>query len=560
MADDDLADGQVNEETEATPESEAAAEGGAEEREAPEELDEEQEAKEALKKAMKVDVADIGVLRKSVTITLPRDYLDGQLDKDYKELISEAIVPGFRRGRAPRRLVEKRFGREVGEQVLTRVLPNAYLAAMEMKDLKTLGDPFVWVKVKEKKAPGEEEAAEKEKLLDMPTALTHIKVPEEGDLTLRCEVEVKPEFELPSIEAVAIEKPDMTVTDDDVTAFIDRMLSLRGNWVPVPDEAVGSDDLLVCDLTMSVDGKPVKTAENLQIGVRPQRIEGVVFEDFEEKVKDGRLGETRSLEGELPSDYEVEDLRGKKARFALKINEIKRLEVPEMDEAFISAQGFDSEEEYRAFVRQRLEGRLSEEVRDAMRRQVREYLLNSTKLDLPEGASTRQTERAVLRKMVELQRQGYPAAEIAKRVDELRTIAREEAAAQLKLHFILEEIAEKLEIEVSEEEINSQIASIAASYNRRFDRVRDELARNNGLESLYFEIRDEKCVDKILETAKVTEAKVERKAPPVRRKAVKKAPAKKAAAAAGRKTASGDESEGAAEKKAKPRRKPPAKS
>jgi trigger factor len=162
--------------------------------------------------------------------------------------------------------------------------------------------------------------------------------------------------------------------------------------------------------------------------------------------------------------------------------------------------------------------------------------------------SARQTERVVLRRMVELQRRGVPQAEIEKYADKLRTGAREQAISELKLYFILEEIAEKLEIEVTEEEINGQIAEMARAYNRRFDRVRDELAKNNGIESLYLEIRDEKCVDKILEKAKITEAKVEKK--PAKKKTAKAAKAAKPEK---------PHDEGEEEKKTKPRRTPPPK-
>ena len=148
--------------------------------------------------------------------------------------------------------------------------------------------------------------------------------------------------------------------------------------------------------------------------------------------------------------------------------------------------------------------------------------------------------------MVELQRQGVPEAEIEKHADELRTGARAQAVAELKLHFILEQIAETLDIDVTEEEINGAIAAMAQAYNRRFDRVRDELAKNNGVESLYLELRDEKCLDRVLETAKITEAKVTKKKATTKKKTEKSGKAEK------------DES-GTKAAAARPKRRPPAK-
>lgn len=466
---------------------------------------EEEDPKELLKKVIDVKISDTGVLRRTMHITVPRERLDSEFDKEYKELASEAIVPGFRRGRAPRRLVEKRFGREVGEQVQTRIVSNAYLAAVEKEDLKVLGDPLLWVRIKEKDG-GEGDGSEK--LLAMAEGMSKLRMPTEGDLTFRCEVEIKPEFELPPLEGIPVEKPKLSITQNDVKVQIDRLRARRGTWAPVEEgEKVKTDDLLVCDMKLSVDGKEIKRVDNMPVAARAQVVERAVLNDLGDKMKGARNGETRCVSGDLPEDYEVEDLRGKTADFEFRINEIKRMQLPPLDDSFLASQGFDSEKEYRDWVKGQMETRLEDEIRKGMRNQIREYVLEKTELELPEGVSSRQTERAAARRMVELRRQGVPPDEIEKNADKLRTSAKEETVQQLKLFFILEEIAEKLEIEVSEEEINGQIASIARAYNRRYDRVRDELSQNNGLLSLYLELRDEKCIDRLLETATITESK-----------------------------------------------------
>ncbi len=479
--------------------------------------------KEMLKGVIKVKTADAGVLRKTLTISVPRESLQTEFDKEYKELITDSVIPGFRKGRAPRRLIEKRFARDVSSQVQTRVVSNAYLAAVEKEDLKVLGDPLLWANIKKK-----DEKDGKEQLLEMHHALPFIAIPDNGDFEFRCEVELKPQFELPSLEGIPVEKPKLSISDADVQAQIDRIRARRGNWAPTADGAtVEPDDLLICDMKMTVDGQEVKKADNARYAARAQMIEGAVISDFGEKLAGAKVGETRTVEGELPDDYGSADYRGKKATFELTVQEIKRLQLPPLDASFLESMGFDSEDEFKTYVKSQMESQLDEELKRGMREQVRQYLLDNIKIDLPEGLSSRQTERTAARRAVELQRQGVPLAEIEKHADELRTSAQEEAARELRLFFILEEIAEKLEVEVSEEEINGQIASIARSYNRRFDRVRDELARNNGITMLYLEIRDDKCIDKLIESAKVTETEVDTSKKPAAK--ADKAPAKKAA-------------------------------
>ncbi|MBX3395820.1 MAG: trigger factor [Phycisphaerae bacterium] len=459
--------------------------------------------KETLKSVIKVKVADAGVLRKTLTVTVPRESLQTEFDKEYKELLTEATVPGFRKGRAPRRLIEKRFGRDVNDQVQTRILSNAYLAAVEREDMKVLGDPLVWVRAKDKS--GEE----KEQLADMQAALSSIRIPDDGDFEFRCEVEVKPEFELPNLEKVPVSKPSLEISDDDVSVQIDRLRARRGSFAPTAEgDVVQADDLLVCDMRMTVDGAEIKTAENVRFAARAQMLEGAVVSDFGQKMAGAKVGESRTVEGPLPDDYATADLRGKTAKFELKVQEIKRLQLPPLDASFLESMGFDKESDFREYVRTTMQSQLGEEIRRGMQEQVRRYLLENTKIEVPEGLSSRQAERIASRRRVELARQGVPDDEIEKHADEMMTGARAQAATELKLFFILDKIAEKWKIDVTEEELNSQIASIARSYNRRFDRVRDELTQNNGLTMLYLEIRDEKCIDRILESAEITDAKL----------------------------------------------------
>lgn len=480
--------------------------------------------KERLKGAIAVEVADVGVLRKSLNIRVPRSEVTTEMDSQYGELLSDAIIPGFRKGRAPRRLVEKRYNNEVGAQVQTRLMSNAYLAAVEKEDLKVLGDPMIWIDVKDKSAEG----GTASKLVDMPTALEKIKLPAEGDFEFKCEVELRPDFELPELEGIALEKPKLEITDEDVTTQIDRIRAIRGTFKPVEEGAkIVKDDLIVCDMKMTVDGAEVKTAENLTVAARPQLIEGVAMEDLGDELVGKKVGDTVELEGELPDDYEREDLREKDAKFSLKINDIKRMELPPLDEEYLKGQGFDTEAEYRAVIREQMSTELDEQVRRGLRGQVRKYLLDNTKLDLPEGVSSRQTERAVIGRIVELRRQGIPMEEIDKHADELRTSAKEQALAELKLFFILEKIGEKQEVEITEEDLNARIAEIARAYNQRFDRVRDELAKEGGLDSLYLQIRDDKVIDAIIEKAKITEAEVKKAEPKAAKKGKSGGKAKK---------------------------------
>ncbi len=467
--------------------------------------DKEKQKFEKLKESVQVAVEEVGALRKKLTVTIPRETIDERLEEQYSELSREAVVPGFRKGRAPRRLLEKRFGGEVGETITSDLVGKGFLAAVEKAGLKVIGDPLIWCRPKKgHKAAGDAvEAAEK--LMSVTEAFDNLELPSSGAMTFACEVEVRPEFELPNLEGIPVERPKVSITEEDVDRQVRRFAEMRGAWAPVPDGAVAKDDFVSCALKMTADGKVVKEVDTVVLAARPQRVEGIVFQDFAERMAGAKVGETRTLTGTVPDDSELAELRGRTAEIELTVKELQQWKVPELDDAFVQGMGFENLAEFRSFVRSDMERRLHDVMKQAMQGQVYRYLLENTKFDLPAGLSERQTKRVVARRMLEMYRQGASEAEVERKLDELKTTAREEAARALKISLIMEKIAEDLKPTVTEDEVNGAIAMIAQQQNRRFDRVRDDLIKNDGLDSLYVQIRDEKIVDHLLEQAKVTE-------------------------------------------------------
>jgi len=491
MPDEELED-QQSEETEEQGKAAESADG-TEEAEG-----KEKSLQDKLKEVVDVRVEDLGGMRKKLTVTVPRESIDEQLDEQYGQMRSEATVPGFRKGRAPRRLLEKRFGNEVKSTIVQQVLGSGYLAAVEKVDVKVIGDPLIWATAK---------GAETEELVDVQKAMDLVKLPDDGPLTFSCEVEIRPEFELPPIEGIPLEKPVFTITDEDVDNQFNRFRVSRGTYEVVHEEgAVQNDDMLYVDLKMSCEGAVLKQQQMIRMASRGQVIDGVTLEKLGETLAGAKVGETRSISGRIPEDYIKAEFRAKQADFELKIREIQRLKLPELNDEFFKGMGFESEQDFRDYIRKDLDSRLDEQVRHAMATQVYKYLEDKTSFELPPRLSERQADRVLIRHMVELYRQGVPQAEVEKRMDEIKTSSRELAAREMKRFFIMEKLTEQFEdIEVSEGEINNLIATIAYRQGRRFDRVRDELAKEGGLTNLYLQIRDEKLIDRLIKQAQVTE-------------------------------------------------------
>ncbi|MCB9849452.1 MAG: trigger factor [Phycisphaerales bacterium] len=497
-----------------------------------EDLNEEESLQKKLKEVMTVDIQDIGPLRKQVTITVPRDAIDERLNEQFDELRQDAQVPGFRKGRAPMKLIQKRFGSEVGDQVGTSLIGNSYMAAIDKESLDVIGDPLVRIKVTEKRSDGDtKKDVEVEKLVTVDEALKHLELPEDGDLIYTCEVEVKPVFELPELEKIPVDKYKLKIEDSDVDAEIKRRLALRGSFQTVEDGKVEADDIVAGPSRVIVGGDTIRSEENAELAARDQNYDGLPLAGFGKAATGKKIGDVVSVEVTVPDDYTDVAARGQKATFELTINQVRRLEVPKLDKDFLASLGFDSEDEFKDLIRDQMEQMLEVEVKRSMFGQIEQYLLDSTDIEVPEGISQRHTERIVARQMMDLYSRGVAEAEISKHVDELRTSAKEQAVTEIRRVFIMEKIAEAEEVNVTEEEINAAIAEIAHRRNLRFDRVRDEIVGTNHLMTLYARIRDEKVLAKLLAGAEVTEkdppakgdtAAAEKKKPAAKKPAAKK--------------------------------------
>ena len=338
---------------------------------------------ETLKKEVKASLRDIGVLRKEMRVTVPGKVIGDHVEHNYSEIMHDAVVPGFRKGRAPRQLVEKRFGSEVRESLKTTILGQSFFAATENEKIEVLGDPLFQIST---------DAGVK--LMELGEALPHLKLPDSGDFEYTCELEVKPTFDLPELKGIEVKAPSIEISDDDVDEQILRQRKNRGRLDPVTDGGAEKEDVLVADVTLSSEGTHVKTEENVNLGVRAARLDGVPLTGLEDALQGAKVGDSRSADGAFPDDYERPDLRGKAAHFEFKIREVKRL-IPMTMGDFAAALGEDSPEAVRRVIRQDMEldgfdqaGRSSRCV---------DYLVKEH--GGPAGvAVSRQTDRAVMRR------------------------------------------------------------------------------------------------------------------------------------------------------------------
>lgn len=427
-----------------------------------------------------VEVEDAGPATKKVHVKIPRDRIDAYKERSMGEIRSDAALPGFRRGRAPRNLVEKRFGKALRDQVQQDLIRESYQQAIRKKELNPISDPE----------------------FDDPE---NVKLPDEGDFSYSFTIEVAPDFELPPIETVTLRKPKITIKDEHVQQALANLREQQGSLVPVEDRGVQEKDYLIADVEVKAGGETIAQQPDAQLIARPGRIAGIEIEKFADKVKGLKAGEEKTFKVKVPQTHPTESVRGKQASIKLKIKDIKALQLAEIDEPFLENLGFTSEQELLDALRQQMIERVDADIQNALRRQVQEYLIAKTHLVLPKRLSDRQVERVVNRRAVSLLMRGMPREQVQANVERLKEGAGAEAHRELTLFFVLQKVAQDRKIEVSDSEVNGQVAMLALDQGQRPESLRERMEKDGTLTNLRIQLQEHKALDALIAEAKIEE-------------------------------------------------------
>lgn len=447
-----------------------------------------------------VTIEDAGPCKKKVLVEIPAEKIVKATDTQFKELRKDATIPGFRKGRAPRRLLEKRFGKEAADAIKAKLLADASQSAVTDNKLNILGEPNI--------------------------NFEEIKLPEEGSLKFDFVVEVRPEFELPSLEGIPVTKINLEVADEQVDSEIERMQKYAGVWTPRKDEPVELDDQIIADAILKIEGvEEAEKLDNTEIYVRKNGFVGQIpVEKLDELLTGSKAGDKKQTSIEVPKTYYKEEYRGKIVDIEIEVKDIKWLKPAEIDEGFLQRINVESEDDLREQIQVQLQSRLEDQVRNEMNEQVYQYLDDNINFDLPLDVVAQQAESVLRRQYINLMMKGLQREQIDSQLEQLKAGSEEQAKKQLKTFFIMDKVAEKLDITVTEPEINGYIAQLAMERNQRPEKMREQMEHDGSLSQLELEIRQEKCIAKILESAKITEKEPETAAPEA-----EKAPKKKVA-------------------------------
>ena len=432
------------------------------------------ETEEKEKLDLAVEVKETSACERHVTVTVPRSDIEKYFDKQFDELVPRAEVPGFRIGKAPRQLVEKKFRKQLTGQVKGSILMDSLSQVSDSQDFSAISEPD----------------------LDFEQVV----IPEEGDLTYEFNIEVRPEFDLPEWKGLSLERPEREFTDEDIDTHIGTLSQQFSDLAPV-DEAVQAGDHVVCNITSRFEDAVLNTGEEQLIQVHPTlSLSDATIEEFDKLIVGAKADDKKTANVEISEHAENEDLRGKTIEIDFEVLDVKRVESKNPEE--IATQlGLESVDKLKELVRSSMEERLQYAQRETIRDQISKVLTESADWELPPDLLRRQSGRELDRAVMEMRSSGFSEQELVARENTLRKNILEKTETLLKEHFILERIAEQETVEDEPQDYEVEIARIAMQQNDSPRRVRASLERAGQMDSLRNMIIERKVIDLITESA-----------------------------------------------------------
>lgn len=393
-----------------------------------------------------------------LTITVSAERFDEALDQAFKKVVKDVTLPGFRKGKVPRHIFEKRFGVEaLYQDAVDIILPDAYAEAVEQTEIFPVDQPKIDI-----------EEIEKGK-----------------DLVFVCEVTVKPEVKLGEYKGIEYEEETIEVTEEEVDAELKRLQERHAELVLKEEGKVEEGNTVVIDFEGFIDDEPFEGGKgenySLEIG------SGHFIPGFEEQLIGKEAGEEVEVNVTFPEDYHAKDLAGKDAVFKVKIHEIKEKQVPELDDEF--AKDVDDEVETLAELREKKEKEIRErkqrEYENKIRETIIEKVTENAEIDIPEAMINTELDNMLREFEQTVQMQGMTMDmyyEMSGQDEEkLREHMKEDAEKRVKTNLTLEAIFEAENLEVSEEAIDEEIAKMADMYKLEKDQIVSMLGGNTDI-------------------------------------------------------------------------------
>ena len=426
---------------------------------------------------MSVQVENLEHNMAKLTIEVSAEELEKALDSAYNKQKKSISIPGFRKGKVPRAMIEKMYGAGVFyEDAANELMQKSYPEAIDESGVDIVSRPSVEVVQIEKGKP----------------------------FIYTAEVAVKPEVELGKYKGVTVTKIDTSVSDDEVAEALEQERNKNARDVSVTDRAIQEGDTAVIDFEGFVDGVAFEGGKGEN---HPLEIGSHSFIDtFEDQLVGKNAGDEVEVNVTFPEQYQAAELAGKPAMFKVKINEVKAKELPELDDEFAQdVSEFDTLAEYKEDLKKQLVEKKEVEAKKTKEDEAIQKIIDKSKMDIPEAMIETQCESMVEEFAQRIAQSGLSMEQYLQfsgmTVDQLKEQVRPEATTRIQSSLVLEKIAKEENIEISDEEVDAEVEKMAAAYGMEADKLKEYMGEAEK-KSMKSDLAITKAVELIMENVK----------------------------------------------------------
>ncbi len=408
--------------------------------------------------------------------TIESKKFDEGMKKVYAKSARYFNIPGFRKGKAPMAMVEKQYGPEIFyEDTFNEIVPEEYERELKENNIDAVSRPEIEIK----------------------------QMGKGKDLIFTAVVQTKPDVKLGKYKGIQLKKIEYNVTDEDIEHELGHMADRNSRLVTVEDRAVENGDITVIDFEGFVDGKAFEggKAENHELTIGSNTF----IPGFEDQIIGMKTGEEKDINVKFPEEYFSEELKGKDATFKVKLHEIKKKELPELNDDFAKdTSEFDTLDELKKSIKEKLEEENANKVKYETEDAAVKAVVDSAEVEIPSGMIDTEIDNMVRDIETRLSYQGMKLEQylsmMGKSMEDFRKEYEEQAKTSVKTRLVLEAIVKAENIEASEEDINKKLKEMAAMYGKK----EDELALNEQfMNYIKDSLKNEAVVKFIIDNAKI---------------------------------------------------------
>ena len=429
---------------------------------------------------MNITVENLAPCKKLLRVEVDAKSVDEIFDAITKDFQKQAALPGFRPGKAPRDMIAKKYEADIKDEARRKLIGDNYRKALDEKKISVIGHPDI----------------------------EEIQFARGQNLQFAATIETAPEFEPPQYKGLPVKREIKSVTDEDVERAL-KLLAQQHVKFETAARELKLGDVAVVNYTGACDGKPITETAPTAKGLTEQKnfwvdvAPNTFIAGFAEQLVGAKAGDKRTVNADFPADFVTKQLAGKKGVFDVEVVEVKEKVLPPVDDELAKKYGAENLEKLRTGVRVDLENELKLKLERDIQRQIVDALLAGANFDLPETAVAHETRNVVYSIVQENSKRGVPRELIEKQKEEIYTAAARSAKDRVKLSFLVQHIAEREKIQVSQEEVLQRIQSLAAGYQIPPDKFVKDLQKRNGINELYDQIAHEKVLDFLEINAKI---------------------------------------------------------